>query len=80
MLPVKFLENRALITLNAKFYDIYPVTEACEKFKDICKIKVLHFKNEKRIEIEIEPKIETNLEELVLDFSNWILHIQAKGV
>ena len=80
MFPVKISENKAIITFSTPIYGQYSITETCEKFKDICRIKVLYLKDSKKIIVEMEPKIKTDLKEISLNFCNWVLHLQTKGI
>lgn len=82
MLPVNFLkkEKKAQIIFNTEFYDMYPVTEVCEKFQHICKILVEYNKDKREMKITMKPKVDIDLKEVVLEFCNWVLHLQVKGV
>lgn len=82
MLPLKILgpENTAVIDLSQKFYDVYPISEACERFKGIARMNITYARGEGSIRITISPKGEFGIETLALEFCNYVLHAQAKGV
>jgi hypothetical protein len=82
MLPVRInrKDNTAVITFNTEFYDHYYLTEVCERFEDICRIKLIFDQDRKQIIAKITPKVEEDIEEIACEFANWALHLQAKGV
>lgn len=82
MIPVHSLkkEGVALVTLNTDFYDMYPVTEVCERFKELAKLRVVFSRDKKQIEVWIKPKGGEDADALALEFSNHVLHFQVKGV
>ncbi len=73
-------EKKATLTFNSEFYDQYYITEVCERFSDISKIKLVFDRDKKRITAEITPKGNDDIEEVAYQFANWALHLQAKGV
>lgn len=79
--PVKIFrpENKAAITLNPKFYDLYSITEACERFAGLAKISVEYSRERGATQIIFMPKAGADAEGMALEFCNHVLHVQAKG-
>lgn len=79
--PVKIFKpgNKAAIALNPGFYDLYSITEACERFAGIAKISVEYNKERRLAQIFLMPKAGADLEGMALEFCNHVLHVQAKG-
>lgn len=82
MLPLRrsVEEQSVVVTFNSDFYDMYPVTEVCERFKELAKLRVVFSRDKKQIEVWIRPKGRENADALALEFSNHVLHFQVKGV
>ena len=79
MIPVEIEENenKAEIVFDTDFYDQYWITEVCEEFKDVCKIKVTMSKNKEHTRVELKPKVQESVEKIAYRFSNFVLHKQA---
>jgi hypothetical protein len=82
MLPVQINKKThiAKIFFNAEFYDMFPISEVCERFQNIFKITVAYDKDNKKIIVELRPKIDMSGEELQiisLEFCNHVLHEQV---
>jgi hypothetical protein len=82
MLPVRTnrRDNTAIIIFNTEFYDHYYLTEVCERFEGICKIKLVFCQDRKQIIAEITPKVDEDIEKIACEFANWALHLQARGI
>lgn len=79
MFPVTFSNNTAIIKFNSNFYDMYSISEICEKFQHLCKIKMEYIRDKELIEVTITPKVDVNLKELAFEFCNHVLYFQVKG-
>lgn len=77
MFPISILEGKAKIEFSRDFYDMYPITEVCERFEDIAKIELCFIPEANKIEITISPKAEIGLNKLSLEFINHCLHEQV---
>jgi hypothetical protein len=77
MLPIKFVEDRAIVDFSSEFYYMYTVSEVCERFQHLAKFLVCFMKDQKIIRVVIKPKVDVDLKELTLEFCNHVLHEQA---
>ncbi len=73
-------KQSVVVTFNSDFYDMYPVTEVCERFKGLAKLRVAFNRDKKQIAVWIKPKRGEDAELLALEFCNHTLHFQVKGV
>ncbi len=76
MFPINISDKEAKIRFNREFYDMFPITEVCERFEDVTKIQVGFIQDQNIIEVSLRPKIEINPKELALEFCNHCLHEQ----
>jgi len=77
-MAIEWKDNEAMIIFNREFYDMYPITEVCEKFQHLSKFLVCFKRDENIIEVIVRPKVEIDLEKLVYEFCNNCLHEQIK--
>ncbi len=77
MFPVQISDKEANIRFNRDFYDMFPITEVCERFEEITKIQVCFIQEQNIIEVNLKPKIKINPEDLAMEFCNHCLHEQV---
>lgn len=77
MIPIQISGKEAKIRFNRDFYDMFPITEVCERFENIAKIIVVFIHDQNVIEVTLKPKVDVDPEKLALEFCNHCLHEQV---
>jgi hypothetical protein len=77
MMPMHIDGNSVKLRFNRDFYDMFPITEVCERFSGVAKIRLCFYREENIIEVTMEPKAEVALPELAQEFCNHCLHEQV---
>jgi len=76
MFPIEKSDFGIKVTFNRGFYDMFPLTEVCERFQKIAKLELIFIPSKNSIEIHLKPKVDLDERQLILEFCNHCLHEQ----
>ncbi len=78
MLPIEFKDkDNAKISFNSEFYSMYVLSEVCERFQPIFKMKVEFQRDNKKLNVYFRQKEEMTQDEFktaLLEFINHAIH------
>lgn len=84
MLPIEFKDkDNAKISFNSDFYSMYSLSEVCERFQMMFKMKVEFQRDNKKIIVYFRPKEKLTQEEFktaLLEFMNHTIHEEVSVV